>query len=158
MWDWLRIKSLWLTLLAISKASTFGCSLIYAFFLPSGLHKQHELDTKCKVGRTNLIKVLTLSASTSCIFLIASLTWRLFALRSTKKTRVLTSSIFFIACSVFKGCNSTLYSYSAISWQATRETQTSIDLDEDQKRLPFEHISVFEATAKSLAFWMKSSS
>merc|ERR1719389_927825 len=58
----------------------------YAFFLPSGR-----------------ISVFTFAAVTSYICATASLIWLLFALTSTMKTRVLSSSIFFIADSVVRG-------------------------------------------------------
>ena len=47
--------------------------------------------------------MFTFAAWTSHSFLTASLIWRLFALISTRNTRVLCSSIFFIADSVFRG-------------------------------------------------------
>lgn len=66
--------------------------------------------------RTNLIKVLTLIQSTSYSFLIASLICLLFALMSTMKTRVLFSSIFFIADSVLSGWTMTLNWSSRGTW------------------------------------------
>merc|ERR1711917_204387 len=74
-------------LLATSRTSKSEASLTYAFLAPSGL-----------------IKVLTLATSTSYIFLTAALIFGLFALISTMKTRVLLSSIFFMADSVVNGC------------------------------------------------------
>lgn len=54
-------------------------------------------------GATYLISVLTFTQSTSYSFFSASLICLLFALISQMKTRVLFSSIFFIALSVFSG-------------------------------------------------------
>ena len=51
-----------------------------------------------------LIKVLTLEASMSYSFFTDALIWGLLALTSTMNTRVLLSSIFFMADSVVKGC------------------------------------------------------
>merc|ERR1711998_21886 len=73
-------------LLATSKASKSWVSRTYAFFCPSGL-----------------IRELIFCVSMSYIFLIASLISTLLARTSTMKTRVLFSSIFFIADSVVSG-------------------------------------------------------
>merc|ERR1712216_917580 len=73
-------------LLATSSASESWVRRTYAFFCPSGR-----------------IKVLIFWVSMSYIFLIASLIWTLLARTSTMKTRVLFSSIFFIADSVVSG-------------------------------------------------------
>lgn len=53
---------------------------------------------------TYRIRVLTLAASTSYSFLTASLICLLLLFKSTMKTKVLLSSIFFMALSVFNGC------------------------------------------------------
>ena len=53
---------------------------------------------------TYLISVLTLETSISYSFLTAALIWGLFARMSTINTRVLLSSIFFMADSVVRGC------------------------------------------------------
>merc|ERR1712216_471483 len=73
-------------LLATSSASESCVRRTYAFFCPSGL-----------------IKVLIFCVSMSYIFLIASLIWTLLARTSIMNTRVLFSSIFFIADSVVSG-------------------------------------------------------
>merc|ERR1712194_516180 len=72
--------------LATSSASQSCVKCTYAFLRPSGR-----------------IKVFTLAHFTSYNCFTASLIWGLLALMSTKKTRVLISSIFFIADSVVTG-------------------------------------------------------
>src|SRR3712207_3717864 len=71
---------------AMSRASTSAVNRAKAFLVPSGR-----------------MRVLILTVSTSYCFLRACLIWRLLALVSTMKTRVLFSSIFFIADSVLSG-------------------------------------------------------
>merc|ERR1711998_267446 len=73
-------------LLATSKASKSWVRRTYAFFWPSGL-----------------IRELIFCVSMSYIFLIASFICTLLARTSTMKTRVLFSSIFFMADSVVSG-------------------------------------------------------
>ena len=60
-------------------------------------------DRCAKLTNAHRMRVLTLAAWTSYSFFTASLIWRLFARMSVMKTRVLCSSIFFIADSVFSG-------------------------------------------------------
>jgi len=79
-------------LLATSKASTSAVRRMKAFLRPFGV-----------------IKVLTFSASTWYILLTASLICFLLALTSQIKTRVLSSSIFFMADSVLSGNLRMLY-------------------------------------------------
>merc|ERR1719414_1475453 len=74
-------------LLATSRASKSGDNRTYAFFCPSGL-----------------ISVLTLHTLMSYNFLTADLIWCLLAFKQVIKTKVLLSSIFFIADSVVNGC------------------------------------------------------
>merc|ERR1712194_778444 len=71
---------------ATSRASWSCVRCTYAFLRPSGR-----------------MRVLTLAHFTSYRARTASLIWGLFALMSTRKTRVLISSIFFIADSVVTG-------------------------------------------------------
>merc|ERR1712166_587539 len=71
---------------ATSSASKSWVKCTYAFFLPSGL-----------------MRVFTLAHWTSYIAFTASLIFCLEALMSTMKTRVLISSIFFMADSVVRG-------------------------------------------------------
>merc|ERR1711970_181115 len=73
-------------LLATSSASQSAANLTYAFLEPS--------------GRTS---VFTFWMSTSYIFFTAARIWGLLAWMSTMKTRVLLSSIFFMADSVVNG-------------------------------------------------------
>merc|ERR1712086_647672 len=77
---------------ATSSASKSWVKCTYAFFLPSGL-----------------MSVLTLAHWTSYKDLTASLIFSLVALMSTMKTRVLISSIFFMADSVVSGYLMTAY-------------------------------------------------
>ena len=92
-----------LTLLATSRASWSAVRRTYAFFFPSGLAESVNAPVVV-LPSTHLIKVLILAASTSYIFLTASLMCLLLAFKSTINTKVLLSSIFFMADSVFKGC------------------------------------------------------
>merc|ERR1719331_3187489 len=77
---------------ATSRASQSFARRTYAFFLPSGR-----------------IRVLTLITFTSYNSATAFLIWFLFDRVSTRKTRVLISSIFFIADSVVTGTLMILY-------------------------------------------------
>lgn len=83
---------------AMSKASTSAVNLANAFLVPSGR-----------------IRVLILTVSTSYNFFNASLICCLLALVSTMKTRVLFSSIFFMALSVFRGWMRILWWSSRVS-------------------------------------------
>ena len=65
---------------------------------------------------THLMSVLILTVSTSYNFFRASLICLLFAFTSTMKTKVLFSSIFFIALSVLRGWMITLWASSRGSW------------------------------------------
>ena len=104
-------------LLATSRASQSAVNFTYAFFCPSGLLQKkcseklvsiidYEVDVFCK--RLDgllpyLMRVFTLSAVISYNFLTASLICFLLAVSPTMKTKVLLSSIFFIADSVVRG-------------------------------------------------------
>lgn len=66
-------------------------------------HLKYQTPTSDLISPSYLINVLTLATSMSYSFFTACLIWCLFALTSTMKTRVLLSSIFFIADSVVKG-------------------------------------------------------
>merc|ERR1711935_226404 len=86
-------------LLATSRASQSVVKRTYAFFRPS--------------GRTS---VLTLAVLISYMRRTASVIWRLFARVSTMKTRVLLSSIFFIADSVVSGYLRMAYESSGLTF------------------------------------------
>lgn len=93
----------------VSPLSPFQSPFPLIHFSP--LHKKLK-----KSPTTYLISVFTLTQSTSYNFFKASLICLLLALTSQIKTRVLFSSIFFIALSVLRGWIITLWWSSRASW------------------------------------------
>jgi hypothetical protein len=79
-----------------------------------------HVTSRSFLDKAYLIMVLICTTSTSYNFFRASLIWRLLALTSTMKTRVLFSSIFFMALSVLSGWMMTL--------EASRRGWCGIDL------------------------------
>lgn len=76
----------------------------------------NPLEPQKKTSKTYRIRVLILTVSTSYSFLRACLIWRLLDLTLTMKTRVLFSSIFFMALSVFRGYRTILLKSRAGPW------------------------------------------